>query len=209
MKLGVLGGTFDPIHLGHVDLALTARRILGLDEVHLVPCRQAPHKNLAPLAPGSDRLAMIALAAMEHEGLVPDSCELGRPAPSFTIDTLRRLAAGPSKPHLYFIMGMDSFRDIRQWKEHEALITEFNLVVFNRPGSPLPAEEDVPATARGRMLTGGATADPDRPFIHVLEMPPRDISSSTIRGLARSDKALTGLVPTTVESYIHRCRLYR
>jgi len=104
---------------------------------------------------------------------------------------------------------MDSFREIDQWKEHEALLTQFNLVVVNRPGSPLPADDEVPAGARGRLLKADAATDPERPLIHLLEMPPLDISSTTIRGLTQSGKSLTGLVPAPVESYIHRCRLYR
>ena len=208
MKLGILGGTFDPVHVGHVDLALATRRLMGLDEIHLVPCRQSPHKNRAPLAPGADRLAMIALAVMEHDGLVPDSCELDRPAPSFTIDTLRRLRTAQPAAHLYFIMGMDSFREIRQWKEHEALLTEFDLVVINRPGSPRPSESEVPAAARGRLVEAAAATSPGTPLIHLLEMPPQDLSSTTIRRLACTGKSFQGLVPAAVESYIQRCRMY-
>jgi nicotinate-nucleotide adenylyltransferase len=208
MKLGVLGGTFDPFHAGHVEMALGVRRALGLDAVHLVPCRLPPHKERPRLTPGADRLAMIALAVQDHPALVPDSRELLRPAPSFTIDTLKGLAADRPEARLFFIMGMDSFREIHLWKEHRALVEGFDLVVVNRPGSTRPRENEVPEVARGRLVEAGQAPDTGAGKVHILEIPPQDVSSTAIRRLARKGAPLKGLVPTAVESYIHRCNLY-
>ena len=208
MKLGVLGGTFDPFHVGHVEMALGVRRALDLDAVHLVPCRLPPHKERLRLTPGADRLAMIALAVQDHPALVPDSRELMRPAPSFTIDTLRDMAARRPEAQLFFIMGMDSFREIHLWKEHRALVQGFHLVVVNRPGSPRPQESEIPEVARGRLVEAGQALDAVPGMVHMLEIPPQDVSSTTIRRLAREGAPLEGLVPTAVESYIHRCDLY-
>ncbi len=208
MKLGVLGGTFDPFHVGHVEMALGVRRALDLDAVHLVPCRLPPHKERPRLTPGADRLAMIALAVQDHPTLVPDSRELMRPAPSFTIDTLRDMAAHRPEAQLFFIMGMDSFREIHLWKEHWALVQGFHLVVVNRPGSPRPQESEIPEVARGRLVEAGQALDAVPGTVHMLEIPPQDVSSTTIRRLAREGAPLEGLVPTAVESYIHRCNLY-
>ncbi len=208
MKLGVLGGTFDPFHVGHVEMALGVRRALDLDAVHLVPCRLPPHKERPRLTPGADRLAMIALAVQDHPALVPDSRELMRPAPSFTIDTLRDMAAHRPEAQLFFIMGMDSFREIHLWKEHRALVQGFHLVVVNRPGSPRPQESEIPEVARGRLVEAGQALDAVPGKVHMLEIPPQDVSSTTIRRLAREGAPLEGLVPTAVESYIHRCNLY-
>jgi nicotinate-nucleotide adenylyltransferase len=209
MKLGVLGGTFDPCHVGHVEMALGVRRTLGLDAVHLVPCRLPPHKERPRLTPGADRLAMIALAVQDHPALVPDSRELMRPAPSFTIDTLTDLAACRPGAQIFFIMGMDSFLEIHLWKEHRALIEGFHLVVVNRPGSPRPQENQVPEVARGRLVEAGRALDSPAGKVHMLEIPPQNVSSTAIRRRARTGAPLKGLVPTAVESYIDRCNLYR
>lgn len=208
MNLGVLGGTFDPFHVGHVEMALGVLRALNLDAVHLVPCRLPPHKERPRLTPGADRLAMIALAVQDHPSLIPDSTELMRPAPSFTIDTLKDLAARRPAARLFFIMGMDSFREISLWKEHQALVQGFHLVVVNRPGSLRPRENEIPEVARGRLVEASQALDTQEGRVHMLEIPPQDVSSTTIRRLAREGASLEGLVPTAVESYIHRCNLY-
>jgi len=208
MRLGVLGGTFDPVHGGHIEMALGVRRALDLQAVHLLPCRLPPHKERPRLTPGAHRLAMIALAVQDEPALVPDATELLRPTPSFTIDTLEDLAAQKPEARLFFIMGMDSFREIHLWKEHRALVEGFDLVVVNRPGSPRPQENEVPEVARGRLVEAGQAPDTGGPKVHFLEIPPQDVSSTTVRRLARKGTSLKGLVPTAVESYIHRCNLY-
>lgn len=208
MKLGVLGGTFDPVHAGHLEMARGVRHALNLDAIHLVPCRLPPHKERPRLTPGAHRLAMIALAVQDEPALIPDATELLRPAPSFTIDTLNYLAAQRPEARLFFIMGMDSFREIHLWKEHRALVEGFDLVVVNRPGSPRPPASEIPQVARGRLVEAGQAPDTGPPLVHLLEIPPQDVSSTTIRHLARKGLSLEGLVPPTVESYIHRCNLY-
>ncbi|MFQ5766529.1 MAG: nicotinate-nucleotide adenylyltransferase [Acidobacteriota bacterium] len=208
-RMGVFGGTFDPVHLGHVALAREVRQIMDLETVQLLPCLIPPHKVREDLTPGADRLAMLALAAQDAPELIPSSLELLRPAPSYTIDSLRQIQA--SRPHvrLFFLMGMDSFLELRLWKEYDNLLQEFHLVVFGRPGCmELPADADLPEAARKRMVQGNRAADQRDGRIHMVQINPHDLSSTAIRLKARHGESLEGLVAPPVESYLRRCNLY-
>ncbi len=139
---------------------------------------------------------------------MPDSRELDGPVPSFTIDTLRGLQAERPGAEIFFLMGMDSFREIRQWKAYTALLRDFHLAVLNRPGSPLPGAGELPAAARERMPGASPPPASGGGRVHILEMAPREISSTEIRQKAGKSDTLKGLVPAAVEDYIQRCRLY-
>ena len=153
MKIGLLGGTFDPIHSGHVAIAEEVRIRMGLGGVRLIPCHLPPHKERPDLTPGADRLAMIALGTQDSWHLIPSSLELARPAPSYTIDTLRYLSAAEPQTQFFFIMGMDSFHDIETWKDYDDLLREYHVVVVNRPGTrPLPPKEKLLPGARKRLV---------------------------------------------------------
>ncbi len=207
MRLGVFGGTFDPVHTGHVAVAEGVRRQMGLDAVRLLPCNRPPHKARPDLTPGPDRLAMIALATQQTPALIPSSYELTRPAPSYTIDTLRALEESDRSLRLFFIMGMDSFGEIHLWKEHQALLSGFHLVVVNRPGCAPPDASRLPAGAR--VVEGAADRDTGGGRVHMLTVEPQQASSTEIRRRAREGADLAGMVPPPVASYIHRCALYQ
>ncbi|MFQ5669665.1 MAG: nicotinate-nucleotide adenylyltransferase [Acidobacteriota bacterium] len=210
MRIGIFGGTFDPVHSGHLAIAETVRRRLDLDVIRLVPCHQPPHKVLPNLTPGADRLAMIALATQDHPALIPCSLELVRRACSYTIDTLEAMQAAAPGAQLFFLMGMDSFVEIETWKDHERLVANYHLVVVNRPGTPSPgAGPGVPAAVRGRMVEGAAGTEAPGGRVHLLQVEPQEISSSAIRQRARRGQSISGMVSPPVESYIGRCALYR
>ena len=134
LMIGLLGGTFDPIHCGHLDVARAAQQALGLDEVWLVPARVPPHRS-APQALGAHRFAMAALAVASEDGLAGVGRRDGSDGPSYTIDTLARLErTGIDADRLCFITGADAFRDIASWKSHAELLARCHFAVVSRPG---------------------------------------------------------------------------
>jgi len=193
-RVGLFGGTFDPIHLGHVVVAEEVRRQLDLHEVRILPCRQPPHKDGRGLTPGADRLAMVALATQEYPALVPCSLELERPGPSYTIDTLTQIRAAEPGHELFLILGADSFLELPTWREHERLSEAAHLVVVNRPGTP-----DTPPPAAG--------ARGDR--VRFVSVPPQAVSSREVREHCRRGLDPTPLVGIPVADYIGKCALYR
>jgi nicotinate-nucleotide adenylyltransferase len=215
-RTGVLGGTFDPIHRGHVAVAKAAKLALGLDEVLLIPLRVPPHRPGAPQAGAADRFAMAALAAEAGgAGLRASDIELSRPGTSYTADTLRTLHAAGLEPwQIYFLTGADAFAEIATWREYPALLDLAHFVVCARPGYPaadvaarLPdlASRMYPAAAlRARPILGRGT--PTRVFVLNAETP--DISSTVIRARARAGLPIADLVPPEVDSYIRRRGLY-
>jgi nicotinate-nucleotide adenylyltransferase len=209
MRVGVFGGTFDPVHAGHVAMAAEVCARLELASMKIVPCLLPPHKGSRDLTHGADRLAMIALATQDRPELIPSSFELTRRGPSYTIDTLDRMAPEAPGSRLFFLMGMDSFAEIGTWKDHQRLLEAYHLVVVNRPGSEAPAAEELPAAARGRLVSGAAEIDAPDGRVHLLTLEPYPVSSSEIRHRARQGESLAGMVPAAVESYIHRCAIYR
>lgn len=209
MRVGVFGGTFDPIHAGHVAIAAEVCARLQLESMRIVPCLLPPHKDRGDLTHGADRLAMIALATQDHPELVPSSFELTRSGPSYTIDTLDRMAPEAPGARLFFLMGMDSFAEIGTWKDHERLLATYHLVVVNRPGSEVPPTDELPEAARGRTVDGAAEMDAPDGRVHLLTLEPYPVSSSEIRRRAGQGESLAGMVPAAVESYIHRCAIYR
>ena len=216
--IGILGGTFDPVHLGHLGIAESARQAFSRSRVLLVPCATPPHKPEARLAAERHRVRMLELAIAGREGLVVSRIELERGGISYTVDTLRAVRDdSPSTVGPVFILGMDSLIEIQAWKDHRTLLDEFDLVVVDRPGrraADLSVEGwiakrivDIPqdpgagaALLRNRSRPGGG--------IYRLVMEPIDVSSSGVRSLARLGESLDGLVPPSVARYILGERVY-
>ncbi|HET9346408.1 MAG TPA: nicotinate-nucleotide adenylyltransferase [Candidatus Limnocylindrales bacterium] len=201
-QLGVLGGTFDPIHVGHVAVARAARRELGLDEVLLVPAASPPHKVGVPTAPADDRLAMVELAVANEPGLVASRIELDRPGPSWTVDTLTALladarAAGRDVA-LTLILSADAFAGLATWHEPARLLRLARVAVAPRPGHPSPSLHLLPDTLRD--LAG------DTVF---LAGPNLDISATDIRRRVAAGLPVDGLVAPAVARYIEAHHLYR
>ncbi len=209
-RLGILGGTFDPVHYGHLDAAEAAQAALALDEMLFVPSADPPHRASPPRASAFHRFALVALAIAEHDGYRASDIELTRTGPSFTADTLRGIQAqGWEASQLFFVLGSDAFAEIASWREYPSLLDAANFVVIGRPGSSLNAAATrVPELgARVRSTDQG----PDRfgqTAIFLVEARTRDVSSSTIRARLAEGHALTDLVPASVARHIETHRLY-
>jgi nicotinate-nucleotide adenylyltransferase len=212
-RTGVLGGTFDPIHLGHIRVATAAADALGLDQVLLLPSRTPPHRPIDPSASIYHRFAMAALAAAGDTRLVTCDIELGRPGPSYTADTLRVLrASGLDHSQLFFLIGADAFAEIATWRDYPALLELAHFVVCSRPGCAAGTMPSRLPTLAARMVTlpsHAATAPASmHPRIYLLDASTPDISSTVIRARARTGQPLADLVAPDVDSYISRHGLY-
>jgi nicotinate-nucleotide adenylyltransferase len=219
MKIGVFGGTFDPIHVGHLDVVRAARQALGLDVVWLVPARVPPHRR-PPHASASHRFAMAALAIQAEPGMLLSDIEMDATGPSYTTATLDRIERGAGNLDTFvFIIGADAFREIEAWKDYPRVLDRCDFAVVSRPGVPASAlREALPALA-GRMRdvpSSGPGSRPDsaaatasRPGILLVDAPTSPVSSTDIRRAISRGTSLDGLLPPGVASYIVRHGLYR
>jgi nicotinate-nucleotide adenylyltransferase len=200
-SIGVLGGTFDPFHLGHLALARAARDQLGLERVLVVPAAVPPHKPGRPISPADVRMAMVEAGIADEPRLEACRIELDRPGPSYTIDTLEDLVAAERaagrEPDVTLVLSADSFDGLPDWHEPERLLGLGRIAVAPRAGHPpdLAAVERALPAARGRVT--------------VLELPAIDVSASEIRRRAARDESLDGLVPPGVATLVRDNRLYR
>jgi nicotinate-nucleotide adenylyltransferase len=206
-RTGILGGTFDPVHYGHLDAAAAAQAALALDEVVFLPSHVPPHRQVHPRASAYHRFALVALAIQDHRRFRASEDELTREGPSFTIETLRRLHQRGHQPtQLFFILGADAFADIATWHEFPAVLDAAHFVVVTRPGANL----DV-ALARNPTLAGRVCTD-DRKCsgtgIFFVTANTRDVSSTAIRARLAAGHAIDDLVPGPVAAYIEGNDLY-
>ena len=186
MKVGIFGGSFNPIHLGHLLLAEQARDVLTLDRVLFIPASQPPHKPSIGLAPAEARLRMVRLAIRDHAAFVASDIELARPGPSYSIDTVTALSRSLPKAALFLLVGQDMLSVT--WMGWDRLKRLCTVVAAGRPGA-----------RRARAQRG----------VRWLEIPPVDISSSDIRARAAAGRSIRYLVPAAVERYIRQHRLYQ
>jgi nicotinate-nucleotide adenylyltransferase len=213
-RIGVFGGTFDPIHLGHVRCAEEAREQLGLDHVLFIPAADPPHKPHRRITAANERLAMVKLATAGNPRFRVSSIEIERRGPSYTIDTLRslRLRLGPTT-RLVLLLGLDAFRDLGTWKEYRALFTLADMAVWSRPpGARGRPRGLLPVAARGDFCY----AKDETTLIHhtgtriqFLTVTALDISASDIRNRVRRGRSVRYLLLPAVERYVAREGLYR
>jgi nicotinate-nucleotide adenylyltransferase len=212
-KLGLLGGSFDPIHDGHLVMGEEARVQLGLDRVVFIPAAMPPHKlGRTDLSSARHRLRMTELAVAGNEGFAVDELELRRTGgPSFTIDTLRHFhAQQQGSGELYFIMGLDSFLEIQTWKEHERFLELGHLIVATRAGYDASRmDHDVPGPILERLVQGAGPSSAGGHRVWFIEIPPVATSSTQIRSRHREGRSIRYLVPESVWHYIQEHRLYR
>ena len=212
-RIGVLGGTFDPVHHGHLDAAGAARKALSLAEVVLLPSRVPPHKAFPAPTSGYHRFAMAALASSVREGFRVSDLELRSSEPSYTSLTLQQLARdGYAPSQLFFIVGSDAFAEIEHWHDYPALLRRSHFAVVARAGTPLAElHRRLPALA-DRMFEPGGGLPPGAPggptAIWLVDARTRNVSSSSIRRRLAAAKPTGDLLPDIVAAYIARHRLY-
>lgn len=214
-RTGILGGRFDPIHLGHLGTAAVARRALALDRVLLLPSRVSPHRGAPAHATDRDRLALVTLAASSDAHLSPCDLELESDAPSYTSVTLERLRdQGHRRTQLFFIVGADAFEEIETWHDYPAVLESAHFVVVSRPGHSVAGLADRLPTLREQMRTvmesrHGTPPDVGTPpFIWLLHAATPAVSSTDVRARLARRRPITGLVPVAVAAYIADHRLY-
>lgn len=206
--IGVLGGTFDPIHFGHLRPALELHERLALAELRFIPCHVPPHRT-APDTPARHRLAMVRLAIAGVAGFRVDSRELDRPGPSYTVDTLRELRAeiGPEGP-LLLVMGMDAFAGLHTWHRWDEIPALAHVVVAHRPGSAVAPDTGYLAMARvaesPEILRGRPAG-----LVFCQPVTQLDISATAIRECLRAGRSPRYLLPDAVCRYIAEQGLYR
>lgn len=206
MTLGVLGGTFDPIHNGHIAAGLRAQAALGLDRVMVVPARMPAHRPSAAGASPVARLVMAGLAAAEQPGWSASDIELKREGPSYTFDTLTELARTIGG-QIFFIIGADAFAEIATWSRYPAVLDLAHFAVVARPGITLHSlQARVPDLAARMTIPAAHRAGAASIILIEAETP--DVSSTEIRRRARAGEPISGLVPDSVADYISRHRLY-
>lgn len=196
--VGFMGGTFDPIHYGHLAMAEGACQLAKLDRVVFLPNRQPPHKAGRVVSPAEHRAAMVQQAIAGNPRFAFSDLELKREGPSYTIDTVRALQAAHPDWELAFLVGMDSLLEIQTWREYATLLQMIDLLVVTRPGYARDRQEAMLA-ALGPELTRR---------IRVLETPGVAVSSSELRRLAAAGYSLRYLVPDAVAAYIREHGLY-
>ena len=235
MNIGLFGGTFDPIHLGHIALAHAARERFDLGRIYFVPANLPPHKQREPLAPFVHRYAMVVLATMGEKSFVPSLLEAPgvvgintksksrsddhAARPNYSIDTVRRLKQSLKKSdRLFFLIGIDAFDDIATWHEPEALLQECEFIVASRPGYSLA---DVANALPEKLRPAPAVIKPfsKQPAkgdlvlsgarVHLLDSVHQPISATAIRQAAAAKKPLKKFVDPPVEEYIKKIGLYK
>ena len=220
MKIGLFGGTFNPIHHCHLTIAAQIRERLALDHILFIPSGDPPHKPQDNLAPARHRLEMVRLAIADDPAFAASDVEVRRPAKSYSIDTVRALRDHyGTGTDLSFIIGLDAFLEFPSWKQAPDLLHLCHFIVVSRTGmafAPLADRPPLPAIPRQALESlDRRTQDrldvpvPGGTHLTFIRLPPCDISASDIRQRIRSRMSVASLLPAPVESYIMRTRLYQ
>lgn len=190
MKIGLFFGSFNPVHTGHLIIANIMVENTGIDQVWFIVSPQNPFKKNNSLLHEFDRYDMVRLAIDDHPKLRVSDVEFQMPRPSYTIDTLTYLQDKHPEHQFYLIIGSDNLSNFNKWKNYEQILSNFQLLVYQRPGDPAQA-----------LLS--------HPSIHITEAPLLDISATFIRNMVREGKSVRYLVPDKVEDYIRDKKLFR
>jgi len=224
VNVGVLGGTFNPIHRGHLHIAKSVQSLFGLSRVYFVVSPSPPHKRADALLPFAHRYAMTSLAVEKEISFIPSMAEMEPEPSSYTIDTMDKLARLERQNPLFFIAGGDSLLEVASWRESKRLLAEYNFIfVKRRWDEPIDAEKCLPTDAfrRTRDLTGLARAQIKKKIagepkgenrIYIVDVKAPDVSSTKIRSLLAAkggDYAIRRMLPPAVRIYIRKLNLYR
>jgi nicotinate-nucleotide adenylyltransferase len=219
-RIALYGGTFDPVHTGHIAIAQELLTVLALDEVLFIPAFIAPHKRERQVTPALQRYAMLVLATRDEPQLSISTIELDEPAKPYTVETLARMQSklGP-EAQLFFVMGADSWMEIRTWREWERVLELTNHIVVTRPGYESSAEHVTPAIRRRVVDLRGLKPDEiarkmnngEGTKIYVTDAVLTNVSSTVIRELAHAGQSgeMARLVPPHVAGFIEKYKLYR
>lgn len=228
--IAIFGGSFDPIHVGHLAVARAAQRRFHLDQIHFVVAGRPPHKTKRAMAAFPHRFAMTALACADHPGFLASLAEAGPDhsggGTHYSVDTVRHFRERLRHPHdkLYFIIGADAFLEIPMWREYEALLNACDFIVASRPGFKIAAARLViPPELLARNHRDAHAREQTRPHerqherkaialrrtsVHLLDTVASHVSATRIRQQAHRGASIHGLVPARVEEYIHKQALY-
>ncbi len=209
MNTGILGGTFNPVHVAHLRLAEAAREALGLAQVCFIPACVPPLKT-ADLASAEDRLEMVQLATASNAGFEVLDLELRRAGPSYSVDTLEALRSQRPRDSFWFLIGSDALRDLELWQRPDELLELTSLGVVCRPGSEAPLEELLPERFRSQFHAGPRGLEHDSGNeLRAIAFPALEISASEIRQRRANGHSIRYLVPGAVLEYIEKHGLYR
>ena len=201
LRLGIFGGSFDPVHYGHLLLAECCREQASLDRVRFIPAAVSPHKIGAEPVSAEDRVEMLKLAVGGHEFFEVSTSEIDRGGVSYTVDTMATLRAEDADRELFFLMGADSLFDFPSWKQPDEICRLCTPVVVSRPGSPAPDFSVLKDIVKPERL-----AEIEK---QAVQMPQIDISSTEIRERARDGRSFRFQTPRAVEKYIQTKELYK
>ena len=208
-RIGIMGGMFDPVHIGHIKVAVAAQKALQLNQVRLVPCGIPNHRDLS-LCSSLQRLDMLQLAVREYPQLVVDDRELNRPGTSFTYDTVLSLREEFPESGLFFILGIDAFSSLHRWHRWRELFELCHFVVIERPGFAVEFPDELAAQVRQRSVADNAEVfDKQSGLIFDMEGLDSPVSSSMVRDHVANDYSLEHLLDPAVASYLKRHQLYR
>jgi nicotinate-nucleotide adenylyltransferase len=220
MRFGLFGGTFNPVHLGHLRAALEVKEGFELEEIFLIPAALPPHKLPGEVVDAGDRLHMLNLALEDTAGLSVSEVELQRSGPSYTIDTVNHFKGVlPEKSRIYLVIGLDAFLEIDSWKSYQELLLQIPIIVINRPQADRRLGRvgwELMDDYLKSSLSGGYKFSKlqscylaaDRQPIHIFEVTALDISSTRIRSLVKEGRSIGYLVPRKTAEFINSRGLY-
>lgn len=212
-RIGILGGTFNPIHYGHLRAAEETAESLGLHKILFIPAARPPHKSAKPAAPIADRLAMVKTAIAGRSGFEASDIELQRQGPSYTVDTLKELKKIHGGARLFFMTGADAILDIGSWKDYKRLFDLAEFVVFSRPGYDITDLGLVLKTLVDSSYNWNAQRDAyecgGKKSVYLRLISRLDISSTEIREAVKDGKSVRYLLPDPVREYIEEKGLYK
>jgi len=220
MRFGLFGGTFNPVHLGHLRAALEVKEGFELEEIFLIPAALPPHKLPGEVVDAGDRLHMLNLALEDTAGLSVSEVELQRSGPSYTIDTVNHFKGVlPEKSKIYLVIGLDAFLEIDSWKSYEELLVQVPIIVINRPQTDRRLSRvgwELMDNYLQSSFSGGYKFSKlqscylaaDKQPIHIFEVPALDISSTRIRSLVKEGRSIGYLVPRKTAEFINSRGLY-
>lgn len=201
MRLGLFGGTFDPVHYGHLVLAEQCRQACRLDKVWFLPAGRPPHKPDRDLTPAAQRVEMVELAIAGHPDFALCNLEVDRAGPSYTVETLEQVHREQPQAALFFLIGSDSLAELATWYQPQRIVELAQLIVASRIGTPPPSFEDLRSFMDAAQI--------ERLGEHFVEISAVGIASTEIRLRVASGKSVRYLVPRAVEVYIDTHGLYR